>query len=87
MQVVHKQGRTVVGIEHIGSAHDEARLAVLVEIARQRLHPGQESFDLAAGSSPAGAGVGAPITSTRSRLLWDTLTSAYCRFGVRGLGR
>ena len=86
VQVVHKQGRTVVGIEHIGSAHDEARLAVLVEIARQRLHPGQESFDLAAGSSPAGAGVGAPITSTRSRLLWDTLTSAYAALGFEVLG-
>ena len=86
VQVVHKQGRTVVGIEHIGSAHDEARLAVLVEIARQRLHPGQESFDLAAGSSPAGAGVGAPITSTRSRLLWEVLTSAYAALGFEVLG-
>ena len=86
VQVVHKQGRAIVGIEHIGSAHDEARLAVLVEIARQRLHPGQESFDLAAGSSPAGAGVGAPITSTRSRLLWDTLTSAYAALGFEALG-
>ena len=86
VQVVHKQGRAIVGIEHIGSAHDEARLAVLVEIARQRLHPGQESFDLAPAASPAGAGVGAPITSTRSQLLWDTLTSAYAALGFEALG-
>jgi len=29
VQIVHKQGRRVVGIEHIGSAHDDAELAVL----------------------------------------------------------
>jgi hypothetical protein len=40
VQIVHKRGRLVVGIEHIGSAHDDAELAVLVEVARQRLHAG-----------------------------------------------
>ena len=48
VQIVHKQGRQVVGIDHIGSAHDEIQLAVLMEAARQRLHPGQDTFDLAA---------------------------------------
>nr|WP_268958148.1 hypothetical protein [Occultella glacieicola] len=28
VQIVHKQGRQVTGIEHIGSAHDEAQLAL-----------------------------------------------------------
>ena len=46
VQIVHKQGRQVVGIEHIGSAHDDGQLAVLMEIARQRLLPGQDSLDL-----------------------------------------
>ncbi len=31
VQIVHKQGRQVVGIEHIGSAHDDAKLALLME--------------------------------------------------------
>lgn len=39
-QIVHKAGREVVGIEHIGSAHDDAGLVLLMEVARQRLHPG-----------------------------------------------
>ena len=57
-------------IEHIGSAHDDAELAVLKEVARQRLNAGQLSFDLPglnsendAGSAPqepAGAGCVAP---------------------------
>ena len=37
VQIVHKRGRRVVGIEHIGSAHDDAALAMLMEIARQRI--------------------------------------------------
>lgn len=79
MQIVHKRGRDVVGIEHIGSAHDDAQLALLLEIARQRLHPGQGSLDL--GLAGAGVGVGARIVSTRSRLLWQVLTGAYAQLG------
>ena len=64
-------GARAVQIEHIGSAHDDAELAVLKEVARQRLNAGQLSFDLPglnsendAGSAPqepAGAGCVAPI--------------------------
>jgi len=43
VQIVHKQGRQVVGIEHIGSAHDDSQLAVLMEVARARLLPGQDA--------------------------------------------
>ena len=34
VQIVHKRGRQVVGIDHIGSAHDEQRLALLLEAAK-----------------------------------------------------
>lgn len=50
MQIVHKQGRRVTGIEHIGSARDEAQLALLMEIARQQLPAGQQTLEL----DPAG---------------------------------
>jgi hypothetical protein len=30
VQIVHKRGRQAVGIDHIGSAHDEDRLALLM---------------------------------------------------------
>ena len=76
VQVVHKQGRQVVGIEHIGSAHDDAQLAVLMEVARARLLPGQDTFDLtspsatsrSAASTSSGAGAGAQVAGMSSRL-------------------
>ena len=37
VQIVHKRGRSVVGIEHIGSAHDEGQLSMLLQTARARL--------------------------------------------------
>jgi len=84
VQIVHKTGRQVVGIEHIGSAHDAAGLAALMEIARQRLHEGQEALDLAGASSgsavPSGLS-GARVTGMRAQLLWDVLTGAYRQLG------
>jgi len=62
VQVAHKQGQQVVGIEHMGSAHNETQLR-LTSVVRQRPHPGHETFDL----GPTGPGGGeAHITSTRS---------------------
>lgn len=89
MQIVHKQGRRVIAIEHIGSAHDDAQLGVLMEIARQRLHQGQGALDLEitanSGGSPAEDSVGAPlgarVAGSASRLLWEALEAAYARLG------
>jgi Transposase DDE domain len=46
VQVVTRQGRRVLGIEHVGSAHTDEDLALLVAAARQRLEAGQEALDL-----------------------------------------
>jgi hypothetical protein len=86
VQVVHKQGRAVVGIEHIGSAHDDARLAALMEIARQLLRPGQDVFDLGpAPESAAGMGTtvrsGARVVAMASTVLWDVLARGYADLG------
>ena len=89
VQIVHKRGRQVVGIEHIGSAHDEAQLAVLMEVARQQLHAGQEVLDFGVAvtvrSSPSAgepaAVTGPRVTGMRSQLLWDVLDAAYVRLG------
>jgi hypothetical protein len=90
VQIVHKRGRQVIGIEHIGSAHDDATLAVLMEIARQQLHPGQEVLDLGAdgptGQAPAASASGARVAGTCSRLLWDALEAAYARLGFDAVG-
>jgi hypothetical protein len=86
VQIVHKRGRRVVGIEHIGSAHDDAALAVLMEIARQQLHAGQEVLDLGADSPAASSVSGARVAGTRSRLLWEALEAAYARLGFDAVG-
>lgn len=80
VQIVHKRGRQVAGIEHIGSAHDDAQLALLLEIARQRLHPGQGSIDFQT-SDGGRSGFGARIVASRSERLWQVLTSAYTQLG------
>ena len=46
VQVVTKDHGEVVEIEHVGSAHADAELALLLQVARGRLHPGQGELDL-----------------------------------------
>ena len=43
VQVVTRRGRQVEGIEHMGFAHTDAELALLLAAARERLCPGQVS--------------------------------------------
>ena len=43
-----KVGGDVVAVEHIGSAHTDAELALLLSVARDRLRPGQGELDLGA---------------------------------------
>ncbi|MCM1014483.1 MULTISPECIES: IS1634 family transposase [Micrococcales] len=71
-------------IKHLGSAHTDQELAVLLEIARQRLDPGQGEFDLdLAPETPPDQGSsgsradGAVVAGHASRLLWDCLQQAY----------
>jgi len=46
VQVVTRRGRQVEQVEHVGSAHTDAELALLVTAARERLSPGQDGLDL-----------------------------------------
>ena len=81
VQIVHKRGRIVDGIDHIGSAHDADQLALLEELARERLHAGQQvlEFDTtAAGRVDAGTAV---VEATSARLLWQALDSVYEALG------
>ena len=81
VQIVHKVGRRVARIDHIGSAHDDAELALLTEIARQRLHEGQGVLDLAPVTGAQGGLSGARVTATSSQVLWDVLCNAWARLG------
>lgn len=46
VQVIEKQGSRVVSRMHVGSAHTDADLALLLECAERLLRPGQEALDL-----------------------------------------
>ncbi|MDC5698060.1 IS1634 family transposase [Intrasporangium calvum] len=86
VQIVHKRGRRVVGIEHVGSAHDEGQLALLLEAARVRLNAGQQELPLESASG-AGRPAGAPVvTGTASLLVWEALASVYSFLGFERVG-
>jgi hypothetical protein len=53
VQVVTRRGRVVEQVEHVGSAHTDADLALLLGAAQVLLAPGQEALDL--GALPAAA--------------------------------
>lgn len=46
VQVVTKVGAEIVQMEHVGSAHTDADLALLLRAAAERLRPGQGELDL-----------------------------------------
>ena len=46
VQIVTKQAGRIVEVEHLGSAHADADLEVLLGVAEERLHEGQDTLDL-----------------------------------------
>jgi len=75
-----RDGRDVV-LEHVGTAHTDAELAALMEIARRKLNPGQDEFDLGLTQGEGAPSVPAVITGKCSALLWQVLTQVYARLG------
>ncbi|MGO0577940.1 IS1634 family transposase, partial [Ornithinimicrobium panacihumi] len=89
VQIMHKRGRRVLGIDHIGSARTEAELALLEAIAHERLHAGQDQLPLDHGGSSASTaapGMGATVAGTSSRVLWQALERVYADLGFDVLG-
>ena len=81
VQIVHKRGHTVLGIDHIGSAHDEGQLAMLLETARAQLHAGQQMLPIEDGST-GGRPIGEPVVEgTASLIVWETLKAIYALLG------
>jgi hypothetical protein len=82
VQIVYSFSRGSRKIEHLGSAHDDARLELLKAAARQRLAAGQDELDLGLRPAEVGERGGAlPITSSRMGHLWDALAHAYAVLG------
>lgn len=90
VQVMHKRGRRVLGIDHVGSARTDAELALLEAIAHERLHAGQELLPLDPGGPSAATavatGMQATVASTSSRVLWQALERVYADLGFDALG-
>ena len=81
VQIVHKRGRTVLGIDHIGSAHDEGQLAMLLETARAQLNAGQQMLPIKDGPT-GGRPIGEPVVEgTASLIVWQTLEAVYAWLG------
>ena len=84
VQIVYSSRRGARDIEHIGSAHDDAELAVLTAAARQRMAAGQGELDLGLDRTQSAgrvAGGPLPITSSRMGHLWDALAHGYRLLG------
>ncbi|MGO3796120.1 MAG: IS1634 family transposase [Pauljensenia sp.] len=64
VQVVEKDGTRVVSRVHVGSAHSDADLVILLERAESLLHPGQDALDL--GDVGRSASLGDTADWTRS---------------------
>ena len=83
VQIAEKRGGVRRILAHLGSAHSEAELAVLMQVARERLHAGQQAFDLGLESASVSGDPtpGAVVVGTASQVLWEVLEAAYLRLG------
>jgi hypothetical protein len=68
-----------IELEHVGSAHDDTELAVLMAVARERLHQGEDELDF---RLPVVKQNSLEITSTRMGRLLDTLGLVYRHLGL-----
>ena len=86
VQIVSKSGGVRRIVEHLGSAHDETELEVLLEAGRQKIAAwqGQGLLDLESlEPAPGHANLArTTVESKHSRLLWEVLHGAYQRLGL-----
>lgn len=88
VQIVEKRSGVRRILEHLGSAHGEADLAVLMQAAQDRLNAGQQAFDLGLATTDPGTAPSlgpAVVAGTRSEVLWEVLAEAYSRLGFDAL--
>lgn len=83
VQIVERAGGGDKVIEHLGSAHTDAELAVLMEAGRRRLHAGQGELDLAVGERDPQHAV---VRGQVSRVLVEVIETAWQRLGFDAVG-
>jgi len=80
VQVVTRRGPQVEQFEHLGSAHTNAELALLLTAARARVSPGQDALDLGDLAS-------VPVRMDDVAVWPPWRAARRCRSGVRNSGR
>ncbi len=75
VQIVWSSRKGSRQIEHVGSAHDDGKLAALKAAAAERLAAGQAVLDLKVTAPPGSEPL--PIISSQMTHLWDGLCTAY----------
>jgi hypothetical protein len=75
VQIAHKRGRRILSMDHVGSARDEVELALLLQVAQERMHAGQEQLPL--GRTPHGHGqiTGDRLAAAPTRLLLQPIVA------------
>jgi len=77
VQVVYKHGRNVVGVKHIGSAHNKTELDILLVHAKKVKNAGQLELDIFSGKEPE-----LYLERSYSGILWEALDREYRRIGL-----
>jgi hypothetical protein len=85
VQIVEKRSGVRRIVEHLGSAHDDLELALLLQVARDKLAAGQDELDLGLAPAPVGGAPAARVVSSYSRVLWQVLADAYGYLGFNVL--
>ena len=81
VQIVEKRSGVRRIVEHLGSAHDDLELALLLQAARDKFAAGQDELDLGLAPAPVGGAPAARVVSSSSRVLWQVLADAYGHLG------
>lgn len=76
VQIATKRGRDVVAIEHIGSAHTDVELEILLAKAKAQLNPGQLSLNLFDDEDSE-----LYLEGSYSKTLWESLERVYSSLG------
>ena len=76
---MEKQGRRNVLVRHVGCAHSESELAVLMQAAQDEVHPGQLTFDFGAVEQSKVQAL--HVSCMQAGLLWQVLEKAYADLG------
>jgi len=85
VQIIYKEGRNVTGLTHIGTAHGEDELKVLLALAHEKKHEHQIALDLGR-LLKSGESTDIYLTGSYSELLWNVLSSVYDRLGFHNIG-